>query len=88
MARQYKRTKGKERKSISAEKYHSNAVLDKYQITKEWGTNYKMDTFDIDEVNYRIQNDLPIEPLYLERDGKYLRTGKFKKQKNNGEENL
>lgn len=52
---------------------NNNQVIDKYFITKEWDKTFKHRTLDIDEVNHRLYNDLPLDDLIDEATNKYNR---------------
>lgn len=51
----------RERKSQT--KRHKNGTLDRYFYTKTWVKIPSKNSLDIDEVNHRLYNDLPLDDL-------------------------
>ena len=59
-----------ERKKPNTKNRH---VIDRYFIQKEWDKSFRHRTLDQDEVDWRINNDLPLDDLIDEAANKYKR---------------
>lgn len=47
--------------------------IKRYFYAKEWDTSYRTYALNQDEINYRLENNLPIDDLYDTLDKKYKR---------------
>ena len=64
-------------------------TIKKYFLTKTWDTRYRGQTFNQEEVTYRLENNLPIDDLYDTLNNRYTHKGKHsKKNVNNGNKDL
>ena len=66
-----------------------SGTINKYFLTKTWDTRYRGQTLNQEEIEHRLNNNLPIDDLYSKLDNRYTHKGKHsKKNVNNGNKDL
>ena len=50
-----------------------SGTLKRYFYTKTWDTSFRGNTFDIEEITHRLENNLAIDDLFDKLDKRYKR---------------